>query len=668
MDITERTNILLISVDQNNLSDLEVIAKIPDMYLFKAETLEDGFLLLTDHDFALILLNFGHKETEVIEIAEKIRNSTNFRTIPLFFIGAIQFSRKYLFNGYDAGAVDFLSRPFEKELLIGRMTLLIDFYKKNQSLKNAGLELDKAQDNLKTEIQKRKQTEIALRASKQQFKSLSENSPDIIYTLGSDGTFLYVNPAWKKILGHQKEEVLGKYFVDFVKEVDIQYFKNLFKQIRDERRILSDVTGTLIHENGSSHIFSLSGTPNINGDGDVVGMVGLLKDITQQQKLQAQLQHAQKMEAIGTLAGGVAHDFNNLLQAIHGYADLLLLTQGKDTPGYEELNEIKHITQRGAELTQQLLTFSRKVKSKLKPVDINNEIGQVKKLLERTIPKMIEIELDLTEDIRIINADPAQIEQVMMNLGVNARDAMPDGGKLIIQTEIVTLDTKFCSTHPGILPGNFILLTVADTGCGMDNKTQEHIFEPFFTTKTDGRGTGLGLSIIYGIIKSHGGYILCESKLLKGTTFKIYLPIPDQTPLASNSDRASDRISSKGTETVMLVDDDQYVRSIGEQILKRFGYTILTAANGESALELYRKKHSEIDLVILDLIMPGMGGKHCLEEIIKIKPQEKVIITTGYSFNKSEKKGILSKAKGFIDKPYESQYLLQRARTILDEM
>lgn len=668
MDTAERTYILLLSVDGDIPSDIApYVEELAGVYLFKAETPEQGISFCLNHNVAAVIINFGYKENDGVDAARRILSGLHHNAIPLLFIGATRFSRGYDKNDYGTGFIDFLSLPLEKEFLLEKIRFFLDYYKKNKRLEMTVAELGKAQDRVKNEIRKRKQAEIALGASRQQFKSLSENSPDIIYILGFDGAFLYVNPAWEKILGHAKKDVVGKYFIDFVQEEDVHYFKRLFKQIRDERKILSDVSGTLCHKDGSTRIFSFSGTPSIDSSGRVQGMIGLLKDITQQHKLQFQLQHAQKMEAIGTLAGGVAHDFNNLLQAIHGYADLLILEDGKNTPGYEELKEIKHITQRGAELTQQLLTFSRKVKSKLKPVDINIEIQQVKKLLERTIPKMIDIELQLSENIGIINADPAQIEQVIMNLGVNARDAMPDGGKLTIKTELVSLSAVFCNTFPGLSPGDYILLTVTDTGIGMDFDTQEHIFEPFYTTKKVGKGTGLGLSIIYGIVKNHGGCIFCESEPSRGTSFKIYLPVPDEPPAMEQIDQIREITSSNGNETVMLVDDDPYVRSIGEQILKRFGYKILTASSGENALDLYRRKYQEIDLVILDLIMPGMGGRNCLEEIYKIKPRERVIITTGYSFDKADKAGILSKVKSFIDKPYESSDLLQRTRCVLDQ-
>jgi len=288
-------------------------------------------------------------------------------------------------------------------------------------------------------------------------------------------------------------------------------------------------------------------------------------------------------------------------------------------------------------------------------------------MLARTIPKMIEIELHLTSKPTAISADPGQIEQVIMNLAVNARDAMPEGGKLIISTQKATLDRRFCHNNPGATPGEHIRLHIADTGTGMNRKTLERIFEPFFTTKKPRKGTGLGLSIVYGIVKNHGGYITCDSKPMRGTEFTIYLPtIPRGVKKKEPSELETDKERLKGFETILVVEDNAGVRSVCQRILKKFGYNVHTAANGEDALDLYRRQTNEIDLVLLDINMPGMGGKRCLEELLKINSKAKVIITTGYPIKKQLKEKIAASTKAFIDKPYESDTLLKTTRRILD--
>jgi len=371
------------------------------------------------------------------------------------------------------------------------------------------------------------------------------------------------------------------------------------------------------------------------------------------------------MEAIGTLAGGIAHDFNNLLQAVLGYTEMLLLDKGGQEPGYQELQEIKRAAQRGSELTQRLLTFGRRVPSRLRPINLNQEVSQIQKLLQRTIPKMIEIDLSLAADLRTINADPAQIEQALMNLAVNARDAMPEGGKLIIETKNATLDEEYCKIHLGAKPGDYALLIIADTGHGMDKEIFEHLYEPFYTTKGVGKGTGLGLAMVYGIVKSHEGYIFCNSEWGKGTIFEIYLPVIGQSLKTEES--KEEKVPRGGKEIILLIDDDEAIRDLGNHILNQFGYTVMTAPDGEGGVELYQKERGKIDLVILDLIMPGMGGRRCLEELLKMNPRAKVVIASGYSVDEPTKEALEVGAKNFISKPYAIREMLKVIREVLDE-
>ncbi|UCG11554.1 MAG: response regulator, partial [Deltaproteobacteria bacterium] len=384
------------------------------------------------------------------------------------------------------------------------------------------------------------------------------------------------------------------------------------------------------------------------------------------EKMEAQLLQAQKMEAVGTLAGGIAHDFNNLLQAVQGYAQLLLMRKKEGEHGWRELKEIIHAAKRGAGLTQQLLTFSRKAESEKRPLDLNQEVEALRELLERTISKMIEFKLQLSDDLQAINADAVQLKQVLMNLVVNAKDAMPRGGTLLFETENVLLDQEFCRRYAEVKPGDYVQLTISDTGHGMDEETQEHMFDPFYTTKEVGKGTGLGLAIVYGIIKDHEGYIMCHSEPREGTTFKIYLPVVTQESEMVEEKESEGSIDG-GTETILLVDDEEFILDLGEQILKKLGYTVLTVADGDSALELYREEQERIDLVILDLIMPGLGGSKCLEELLKIDPQAQVLIASGYSPDAGAKGALESGARGFIRKPYDLRQMLKVVRDVLDQ-
>jgi len=339
----------------------------------------------------------------------------------------------------------------------------------------------------------------------------------------------------------------------------------------------------------------------------------MARDLQQHQRLlESQLQQAQKMEAIGTLAGGIAHDFNNILQGIIGYIQIIMMNKDSEQPDYKYFKQIEKSALRASKLTKQLLIFSRKVESELKPVNLNHEVKQVYKLLHKAIPKMIDIKLHLSEDLKIINADSMQLEQVVMNLGVNAKDAMPDGGELVFETKNVNLDEEYCKAHFELTPGEYVLFSIADTGHGMDKSTTHRIFEPFYTTKEIGKGTGLGLSMVYGIVKSHGGYIFCYSELGKGTIFKIYFPALVEEDFEQETDVKDDAELRGGNETILLVDDEEILRNQGKDMLSRFGYKVITAKDGEKAIELHKAKKDNIDLTLLDVGMPGMGGHKCL--------------------------------------------------------
>ena len=382
------------------------------------------------------------------------------------------------------------------------------------------------------------------------------------------------------------------------------------------------------------------------------------------ENLERQLRHAQKMEAVGTLAGGIAHDFNSLLQAMSGYAELLIMDLGESRKGYRELAGMQKAIERAGALTKQLLTFSRNMESDLRPVSLNDKIHQTKDLLERTLPKTIDIRLNLAEDLKAIEADPNQIEQIVMNIAVNARDAMPEGGTLMISTENATITEKNCRNHIDAKPGEYALLTIVDNGQGMDENTLKHIFEPFYTTKPIGKGTGLGLSMVYGMVKEHGGFIECTSQSGNGSAFRIYLPVTS-APIQEELKLEIEQKQLHGQGTLLLVDDEEFLRDIGKKMLGKFGYTVITESDGESAVQRYRREWREIDLVILDMMMPGMNGKQCLEELLKINPDTKAIIASGYAMDGETEKDLRLKTRGIIRKPYELSRMLSAVQEAL---
>ncbi len=393
--------------------------------------------------------------------------------------------------------------------------------------------------------------------------------------------------------------------------------------------------------------------------------------LAQNAKIQAQLLQAQKMESVGILAGGVAHDFNNLLHVIRGNIELLARNPSIDPRGSARLESVTKSLDRAARLVQQLLLFSRKVESGRDPVDLNHEVREAAQMLERTIPKMVALELRLDPEVHPISGDPVQVEQALLNLANNAVDAMPEGGRLIIETSNVELDANFVGSHPGSTVGRHVLLAVTDTGCGMDEATLKQVYDPFFTTKEVGQGTGLGLSSVYGIVKSHGGYIHCYSEPGQGSTFRIYLPAaegdepgpdaPDQLETATTVSMDGDQ----GGQTILVVDDEPEIRELTQEALEDFGYAVHSAANGEEALDIYQEHGQTIDLILLDLNMPGMGGHNCLQELLHLDPAVRVLISSGYSANGQARESLKSGAAGFIGKPYQLKELEAAVREAL---
>jgi CheY-like chemotaxis protein len=361
----------------------------------------------------------------------------------------------------------------------------------------------------------------------------------------------------------------------------------------------------------------------------------------------------------------VAHDFANLIQAVRGNAELLLLERAPQGAGRTEIEEILRVTDRASELTSQLLTVSRRIDGKPRTIDANAEAAKAQRLLARVLPKTVAIDLRLAPGTLMVEADPLQIGQVLMNLAVNARDAMPEGGRLRIATNKTTLDEARCRTRPGLQPGKYVRLAVADTGCGMPAEAMEHIFEPFFTTKPAGRGTGLGLSIVYGIVKKHRGYIECTSEVGTGTEFRIYLPRVKAVAAAPAPERKEQAVRG-GAETVLLVEDEDSVRAIAQRMLQRAGYTVLSAPNGEAALSLFEVRRDRIGLVVLDLQMPGMGGRRCLERLRELSPDLRVIITTGAAPDPATESALQQDAQSVITKPYSLHTLLATVRSVLD--
>jgi two-component system, cell cycle sensor histidine kinase and response regulator CckA len=523
------------------------------------------------------------------------------------------------------------------------------------------------------DITDRKQAEKALRESEERFRGIFISSPiGIAIVDTATHRFLQANESFLKIVGYSIEELQELKVDDIAVPDDWEIEKNLISEYLQAKFGEYGLVKRYKRKNGEMRYVQINGDLLPRHDGKPPLAVANVIDITdrltaekEKEQLQGQLQQAQKMEAVGTLAGGVAHDFNNLLQAINGYTQLLLMEKEEKDTEYNSLKAIQDAGLRASDLVRQLLLFSRKADSTKTAIELQHEVEQARRMLERTIPKMVKIQTFIGPQLWSIMADPIQVEQMLLNLGANAADAMPDGGKLIFEIENKTLYEDYASRHMGAQPGKYVLLSVSDTGQGMDKETREKIFEPFFTTKEFGKGTGLGLASVYGIVKSHGGYITCYSEVGQGTTFKIYFPAIEE-PEVEETRGVEPKPIPQGTETILLVDDEEAIRGFAQQALMCFGYKILAASSGEEALELYSAKPNEIDLVVMDLGMPGMGGHKCLQELLRINPAVKVVISSGYSINGQVKKSMDAGAKGYVGKPYQLTDLLNTVRSVLD--
>lgn len=491
------------------------------------------------------------------------------------------------------------------------------------------------------------------------------NAPVIAWNRGQ--RIVVLNEAFVRMCGHVEAEILGRPLEELFPAEDRP---DALQRIERAARKGELVEIPILHRDGGVRM-GLWNTSAIYDadDGPPIITVAAGQDITERKKLDAQFIHTQKMEAIGVLAGGIAHDFNNVLQGVSGYAQLLLRRKPPDDPDHDYLVRIEELIQVATKLIGQLLIFSRKAEKKVRPLDLNREVAKVMKSLMRITPRMISVETHLSDDLRGINMDQAQIEAVLMNLVANATDAMPGGGKLVVETKNATLDERYCKDHVGTTPGRYVLLTVSDSGCGMDRETLEHIFEPFYTTREVSRGTGLGLAIVYGVVKDYHGYITCSSEPGQGTVFNVYFPISEDA--GKREDRPAEReapATAHGcNETILVVDDERPILDIACDILDQYGYATLTAENGEDALQIYERERDRIDLVILDIGMPGMGGYQCFKELQKIDPAIKVIITTGYYASERVGEMLEAGAAGFIGKPYRLVDMVKKVKDILGD-
>ncbi|OIP92562.1 MAG: hypothetical protein AUK55_09265 [Syntrophobacteraceae bacterium CG2_30_61_12] len=552
------------------------------------------------------------------------------------------------------GAYDYLRKPFEFEELL-------------QTIKNA-----LNQQRLKRE---KEQISGELEVSRDRYQYLVQNSPDIIYTLDPQGNFTFISTVATRLLGYSAEEIIGHHYTEMVYQEDLEQAKWVFNERRTGSRAASGVELHLkcspLHpvsrcEEEDFLTVELKATGMYDKSVSdrskrFLGSHGVMRDVSERKRLEKQLQQADKMQALGTMAAGIAHDFNNLLMGIQGLTSLILLKTSPTSPEYERLRNIEQHVQSGAALTSQLLGFARGNRGFVKSLDLNDVLHKTCNMFSRS-RRSVTVHRIQQEGLWPVEVDRGQIEQVLLNLYLNASHAMPGGGDITVQSANVDLESSQARLL-NLLPGRYVKLSVTDMGIGMDEETLQRIFEPFFTTKKAGRGTGLGLASAYAIVKNHGGAIDVKSRPGAGSTFDIYLPASDKgvskEPVAAESMR-------RGVETVLLVDDEDIILETGGEILKALGYQVLLAKDPHESLDIYHSNLSTIDVVVLDLVMPGKGGGEVFDDLRTLNPRVKVLLSSGYDLD-GEAAAIMKRGcDGFIQKPFTVEKLSRKLREVLD--
>ncbi|MCP4624333.1 MAG: PAS domain S-box protein [bacterium] len=516
---------------------------------------------------------------------------------------------------------------------------------------------------------KRKAADDALRESEEKYRTILESIEEGYFETDLEGNLTFFSNPLSKILGYSRSQLIGMNTRQYTTPETAAKIDRISEQLK-QSGIPENVTSyDIVRPNGDEVLLELSFSLLKDADKGPIGFKGVVRDVSERkkteeetQKLEAQLQQMQKLESIGTLAGGIAHDFNNILMGIQGNASLMLLKVDSEHPNYEKIKNIETYVQNGTALTKQLLGFARRGKYLVKATDLNEIIDKSSSLFART-KKEIHVKTNPCDSIWTVEVDRGQIEQVLLNLYVNAWQAMLDGGDLYLGTENVILDHNYVK-HYKVEPGRYVKISITDTGVGIDKDTQERIFEPFFTTKEMGRGTGLGLASVYGIIKSHRGYINVYSELDQGTTFTIYLPASGKSTV-EDAEVTVDIIIGSGT--ILLIDDEKMILEVGRELLEELGYTVIPAMSGQEAIEIFQKEQDTIDMIIMDMIMPGMSGSETFDRLKDINQDVKILLSSGYSVDGQASKILRRGCDGFIQKPFNMNQLAEKIHKIMPQ-
>jgi len=637
--------------------------------LEQADRLDAGLELLTEKGFDMVLLDLGLPDSQGLGALQVLRAKAP--AMPIVVLTGLH-DEAVAIKAVQEGAQDYLVKGEIKESHLVRSLRYAQERKRaeevlrrnNEELEAANEELATTEEELRSQVDEFRRAEEALRRTEEEYRTLAENSPDRIARFDKHLRHVYVNAAAARAGRLSASEYFGKTIAESgVPEPAAGQWEQSIRRVLETGQLI-DAEDAFPTPDGLRY-FHTRLTPELAQDGSVYSVLSVARDVTERRSLEAQLLQAQKMEAVGRLAGGVAHDFNNVLTAIMGYSELALDALPEEHPEHNHIEEIRNAGERAAALTRQLLAFSRKQILQPEVLCLNEVVSGMTKMLRRMIPEDVELVAVLDPALDRVKLDPVQMEQVLMNLAVNARDAMPKGGKLTLETANAELDVAYTKSHPEVQPGHYVMLAVSDTGCGMDRETQARIFEPFFTTKEKSKGTGLGLSTVYGIVKQSGGSIFVYSEPGKGTAFKIYLPRVEEV-LEPQRASAGPRELPKGTETVLVAEDDETIRRMIYEILQYAGYAVLEAGRGEEALRLAGEHAGPIHLLITDMVMPGMGGRDLARRLAALRPGVRVLYVSGYTDDAIVRHGVLESGLAFLQKPFKPEALLLKVRETLD--
>jgi PAS domain S-box-containing protein len=664
MAIDEKIPVLIVDDRVENLISLEALLGDLGLDLVRANSGNEALRQTLHADFALVLLDVQMPEMDGFETAELMRKNPRTQRIPIIFVTAGMKEERHQFQGYEAGAVDYLMKPIEPEVLRSKVRVFCELYRQRRELELQEQRLEGLVAERTAELTR---TAAELLESKERYQRLLESVTSYVYTVSvENGVAVRTvqSAACQSVTGYTPEEFQSdcELWCRITVNEDRARLREGVGRLFAEKKAVT-VEHRIRHKDGSLRWISNTMVPTREGEGALLRYEGVVVDITERKRLEEQLAQSQKMESIGRLAGGVAHEFNNMLSVILGAADLLKQEVGEGEPGRKYLDHIVKAGQRSSEITRQLLAFSRKGLASPRPVDLNALVAESQKMLSLLIGADIKLSFHPAQELWIVKIDPMQVDQILMNLAANARDAMPEGGSLVIELDNVRIGAEYSHYHLDAPPGDYVQLAVTDTGTGMEQEVRERVFEPFFTTKQLGKGTGLGLATLYGIVSQNLGFVHVYSEPGHGTTFRIYFP---RSLAGEVVEEAPPPAIPAGYGTVLLVEDEEMLLQVVTRQLEEAGYSVLKAATPGEALSIYEAGGgAAIDLVLTDVVMPQMSGREMVERIRTLRPETRVLFMSGYSAEFMMQRGVVEQGVQYIQKPLDINLLHRKIREVL---